>query len=210
MNIFESKQDDWGANGSFKILHKINHLRLKYVYSRWAKHKNTEIQKAEILDIGCGGGLITEALIKKGCKCTAIDEFTNNPNYIKTKLEDWKDERKFDLIIAFEVIEHTDPGAFIKQISPKLKPGGIVMFSTINRNMKSLFAAIGLAEYVLRWNPIGTHEWKAFVKPDELTWLCANENLEKKDSIGIKLSIFEGWKFCESLDVNYFATFQKT
>ena len=173
----------WDPNGKFSPLHKFNPVRQEYLIDRISSHfslsldKNFSFSNLTLLDIGCGGGLLCEPFARLGAQVTGIDASKNNIEVAKihaqktnlqiqylSKLPEEIKNKKFDVILCMEVIEHVDNvNFFVESCSKLLNKNGIIFFATINRNPKSyLFAIVG-AEYVLRWLPIGTHDWKKFV-----------------------------------------------
>ena len=182
-------KDWWNPNGKFKPLHLFNPTRIEFIKEKLISHFNLDRNKKkllkglEILDIGCGGGLLCEPLTRLGAKMTGIDVSKNNINvaklhskkmdlnikYINCSPENIKTKKKFDVILNMEVIEHvSNVNLFINNCSRLIKKNGIMFVATINKNLKSyLFAIVG-AEYILRWLPIGTHDWNKFLTPQEL------------------------------------------
>jgi 2-polyprenyl-6-hydroxyphenyl methylase/3-demethylubiquinone-9 3-methyltransferase len=215
MNVFEIYKSDWTKFGPFKMLHSINPVRLQYIYGAYSRCAQKELSKARVLDIGCGGGIVSSAIAKKAKEVVGIDAVAPDTilpgfEFENIDIADFETNEKFDLILALEVIEHTDPLMLIKKISSLCEVGGIVIFSTINRTFKALFGAILMAEYVFRLNPIGTHSFKDFVKPDELRLLAELNQLQYQESYGMVPSISQKWKLSNSLGINYFMTFMKT
>lgn len=178
----------WDPNGKFSPLHKFNPVRQEYLIDKISSHfslnldKNFSFSNLTLLDIGCGGGLLCEPFARLGAQVTGIDASKNNIEVAKVhaqktnlqiqylnKLPEEIKNKKFDVILCMEVIEHVDNvNFFIESCSKLLNKNGIIFFATINRNPRSyLFAIVG-AEYVLRWLPIGTHDWKKFIKPQEM------------------------------------------
>ena len=178
----------WNPEGKFKPLHKFNPIRISYIKENIIKtfkinQKKTPLKKIKILDIGCGGGLLAEPMCRLGAKVTAIDASEKNINvaklhskknnlkinYICTSPEKLQIKKKFDVILNMEIVEHVeDVSFFLKSSSKLLKKNGIMFIATLNKTLKSYIFAIVGAEYVLRWLPIGTHEWEKFLKPEEL------------------------------------------
>ena len=171
----------WNIKGNYKILHKINPLRLEFILNNFDK----SIRKKNILDIGCGGGLISELLAKKNANVTGIDENIYNIKQAKDHAKmgsikiDYKNQsldtfykknkKKYDLILCLEVLEHVDDvKETLDKISELMKPGATLILSTINRNLKSLLFAKIFGEYVLNWIPVGTHQFEKFLKPEEI------------------------------------------
>ena len=187
----------WDPTGKFKPLHKFNPIRISYIKEKIIdsfKLENSDkpLRKIRLLDIGCGGGLLSEPMYRLGAEVTGIDASEKNIqvaklhakknnlkiNYLTASPENLKIERKFDVILNMEIIEHVeDIDIFLKSCSLLLKKGGIMFVATINKTLKSyLFAIIG-AEYILRWLPIGTHEWDKFVDPNKLIKISKKYNL---------------------------------
>jgi 2-polyprenyl-6-hydroxyphenyl methylase/3-demethylubiquinone-9 3-methyltransferase len=213
----------WDLDGPFKMLHNLNPLRLKFVLD------NCLEKKESILDLGCGGGIFCEAAANNGfSRVCGVDlglenieiaqehakqnGFTNI-EYFHSDIKEifQSNDVQFDIITAFEVVEHCDDWRdFLNSAIRLLKPGGLFFVSTINRNVKSYFQAILAAEYVLRWVPRGTHEWKKFLKPSEIAEHLDKVDLVLKSANGIKFDILS----CEliesnDLDVNYMLCFEK-
>ena len=221
----------WDPNGKFKPLHKFNPIRIKYIKEniissfQLKKNTNKPLEKIDILDIGCGGGLLSEPMTRLGAKVTGIDASDKNIkiaklhakknklniNYLCSSPEKIKIKNKFDVILNMEIIEHVeDINFFIKSCSKLLKKNGIMFVATLNKTLKSyVFAIIG-AEYVLRWLPIGTHDWEKFVKPNDLKEILNQNNLklEKLDGMNFNL-IKDEWSISKDTSVNYIAKFIK-
>jgi len=221
----------WDPNGKFKPLHKFNPIRIKYIkeniISSFQLNKNTNkpLEKINILDIGCGGGLLSEPMTRLGAKVTGIDASDKNIkiaklhakknklniNYLCSSPEKIKIKNKFDVILNMEIIEHVeDINFFIKSCSKLLKKNGIMFVATLNKTLKSyVFAIIG-AEYVLRWLPIGTHDWEKFVKPNDLKEILNQNNfkLEKLDGMNFNL-IKDEWSISKDTSINYITKFIK-
>lgn len=229
----------WSRNGKFKTLHDINPLRLKFITQNiFSAFKLTSLSKdVNILDIGCGGGLVSVPLAKMGAEVLGIDASSRNIEVAKQHLKNVGLEKslvknlsykcstienlsvpaKFDVILALEVIEHvSDVQLFVEQALKRLKPNGLFIVSTINRTFKALMLAKIGAEYVLRWLPLGTHSWSKFVKPSELEQMverCFSNtgyDTEIFSSTGMKYNLFQNtWYLDKScLDVNYFMCFK--
>jgi len=220
----------WNPTGKFKPLHKFNPIRISYIKdniisSLKLKNKKDPLKKVKILDIGCGGGLLSEPMSRLGAEVTGIDASEKNINvaklhakksnlnieYICTSPENMQINSKFDVILNMEIIEHvSDVNFFLESCSQLLKKDGIMFVATLNKTLKSyLFAIIG-AEYVLRWLPIGTHAWEKFVKPEDLitTLKKNNLNLEKLDGVKFNL-IKDEWHLSSDKSINYIAKFLK-
>ena len=178
----------WDVNGKFKPLHKFNPIRIKYIldniYKKFGINASsaTPLKNLDILDIGCGGGLVSEPMATLGAKVTGIDASEKNIkvakytlkkglniNYEQNSPENLKINKKYDVILNLEIIEHVeDIKLFLKSCSNLIDDNGIMFIATINRTFTSYVKAIVGAEYILRWLPIGTHNWQKFVKPEEL------------------------------------------
>ena len=216
----------WNPNGKFKPLHKFNPIRIEYLKESIVKHfrlnlKIRPLRKINILDIGCGGGLLSEPLSRLGANVTAIDASKKNIsvakfhakknnlkiNYLCSSPEKLNLNKKFDVVLNMEIVEHVDDlSFFIKKSSNLLKKNGLMFIATINKTFKSyLFAIIG-AEYILRWLPIGTHDWEKFIKPNELINLGNNAKLKLNKLYGIKYNpIIDKWNLSADKSVNYIA-----
>ena len=220
----------WSPNGKFKPLHKFNPIRIKYLKENIIEHfklkqTNSPLKGLNILDIGCGGGLLSEPITRLGAKVTAIDASKKNIqvakfhakknslkiNYLCSSPEKLDLNKKFDVVLNMEIVEHVeDLNFFIKKSSNLLKKNGLMFIATLNKTFKSyMFAIIG-AEYVLRWLPIGTHDWEKFVRPDNLVSLAINSNLKLKKLSGMKFNpIIDKWSLSNDKSVNYIAKFKK-
>ena len=220
----------WSPNGKFKPLHKFNPIRIKYLKENIIEHfklkqTNSPLKGLNILDIGCGGGLLSEPITRLGAKVTAIDASKKNIqvarfhakknnlkiNYLCSSPEKLNLNKKFDVVLNMEIVEHVeDLNFFIKKSSNLLKKNGLMFIATLNKTFKSyMFAIIG-AEYILRWLPIGTHDWEKFVKPDNLVSLAINSNLKLKKLSGMKFNpIVDKWSLSNDKSVNYIAKFKK-
>ncbi len=220
----------WDPNGKFKPLHKFNPVRIKYIkeniiHNFKLKNKNKPLSGVDILDIGCGGGLLSEPMSRLGANVTGIDASDKNIkiaklhskknklkiNYLCSSPEKLANNKKFDVILNMEIVEHVENiEFFLKSCSNLLKKNGLMFVATINKTLKSyIFAIIG-AEYVLRWLPIGTHEWEKFVKPDDLKKILMENNLNLKKIEGMNFDMIKDeWKISKDLSVNYIAKFIK-
>ena len=220
----------WSPNGKFKPLHKFNPIRIKYLKENIIEHfklkqTNSPLKGLNILDIGCGGGLLSEPITRLGAKVTAIDASKKNIqvakfhakknnlkiNYLCSSPEKLNLNKKFDVVLNMEIVEHVeDLNFFIKKSSNLLKKNGLMFIATLNKTFKSyVFAIIG-AEYVLRWLPIGTHDWEKFIKPDNLVSLAINSSLKLKKLSGMKFNpIIDEWSLSNDKSVNYIAKFKK-
>ena len=220
----------WNPEGKFKPLHNFNPIRLKYIKENIIQNfslraSSKPLKNINILDIGCGGGLLSEPLSRLGAKVVGIDASEKNINvakfhakknklnikYFCTTPEKLKLKTKFDVILNMEIIEHVnDVNYFIKKSSELLKKNGIMFIATINKTLKSyIFAIIG-AEYILRWLPIGTHEWEKFVSPEDIKKICSKNNLNLESLNGVKLDLLtNNWKLDKDTSVNYICKFKK-
>ena len=219
----------WDPLGKFKPLHKFNPIRIQYIKETIANHFNLNGQKTilnglTLLDVGCGGGLLSEPMCRLGAKVTGIDASKKNINiakihasknnlkikYILASPEKLKNG-KFDIILNMEIVEHvSDLNYFIKSCTKLLRKNGIMFVATINRTLKSyLFAIVG-AEYILRWLPIGTHDWNSFVKPNELISISKKNNLQFNKAVGIIYNpLLDKWNTVKDTSVNYITYFIK-
>ncbi|MFZ1725757.1 MAG: bifunctional 2-polyprenyl-6-hydroxyphenol methylase/3-demethylubiquinol 3-O-methyltransferase UbiG [Albidovulum sp.] len=217
----------WDPNGKFKPLHMLNPCRLDYITSQIAVEFGRDLTMSapfsglRLLDIGCGGGLLSEPMARLGAMVVGADAAGGNIpvarlhaeaqglniDYRHTAAETLADSgEQFDVVLNMEVVEHVaDPQAFLTTCGRLLNPGGLMICSTINRNAKSFMAAIIGAEWIMRWLPKGTHDWAKFITPDELCEFIRRAGLEPKDKKGF---VFDpiGWQWSLSnrdLSVNY-------
>ena len=207
----------WLKNGKFKILHQIQNIRLRYIQDVINKKK---LNKIKILDLGCGGGLISEGLSRLGANVTGMDFVEDNINaakihakknnlkinYKTLNFENEKINSKFDVIVVFEVLEHlSNWKSFIEKIQSNLNPNGVLIMSTINRNLLSKFLTIDLAENYLRWIPTNTHTYHKFIKPKELEYILIKNNFKNINFKGLKyIPIKNKWSLSKNTEVNYF------
>jgi len=220
----------WNPYGKFKPLHKFNPIRISYIKDNIVstfkiKNKKKPLEKVKILDIGCGGGLLSEPMRRLGAEVVGIDASEKNINvaklhakknnldikYLCTSPEKFKINNKFDVILNMEIVEHVeDVNFFLKSCSKLLKKNGIMFVATLNKTFKSyIFAIIG-AEYILRWLPIGTHEWEKFIKPEELIKIQKKNNLKLDKLDGMKFNpITDEWKLTQDNSINYITKFVK-
>ena len=223
-------EDWWNPEGKFKPLHKFNPTRIKYIKDKILNHfkiLNNEkpLKNLKILDIGCGGGLLSEPISRLGANITGIDASEKNINaakihakqsnlkinYFCNSPENFKADKKFDVILNMEIVEHVeDVDFFIKKSSELLKKNGLMFVATLNRTLKSyIFANVG-AEYVLRWLPIGTHEWNKFITPKELTKFGEKNSLQPDNIDGMVFNPINNlWKVSKDCSVNYIIKFVK-
>ncbi len=215
----------WDVNGKFKPLHMFNPIRIEYILEEILKHfklsrkKSFFLKDLEILDIGCGGGLISEPMARLGAKVTGIDaaeknihvatlhskENNLNIKYLNKSPEQLKEKEKFDVILNLEIVEHVDNiDLYLQACKNLLKKDGLMFTATINRTLTSYIKAIVGAEYILRWLPIGTHDWNKFIKPEELQSKLSKENFSTNSIKGLEFNpLFNKWKKSNNLAVNY-------
>ena len=221
----------WDPEGKFKPLHNFNPVRLRYIKDTITKKFGNKSEKLplkdiKILDIGCGGGLLSEPLSRLGAKVTGIDASDRNIkiakmhlkkskldiNYYCSSPESFEAKEKFDVVLNMEIVEHVDNvDFFLLKSSELLKKDGLMFIATLNKTLKSyVFAIIG-AEYILKWLPIGTHDWNKFLKPDDLINICKNNSLNLNNLIGVKFDILKNeWIVSNDKSINYLAQFSKT
>jgi len=225
---FQSMADEWwDVNGKFKPLHMLNPCRLDYISQQIAVEFGRDLKAARpfadlrVLDIGCGGGLICEPMVRLGANVVGADAAAGNISVAKvhaneqdltidyrhTAAENLVSEgEEFDVVLNLEVIEHVaDPAAFLTACQQLLKPGGLMITSTLNRTIKSYGMAIVGAEVIMRWLPRGTHDWSRFITPDELSGLIAASGLTLVDKKGLVFDpLRRVWSLSESnLEINY-------
>jgi 2-polyprenyl-6-hydroxyphenyl methylase/3-demethylubiquinone-9 3-methyltransferase len=232
-NFSKDSSHWWDINGPFRPLHRLNPVRLEYIKSQICDHFDRDVNSLntyeglDILDIGCGGGLVCEPMTRLGGNVTGIDADDNaiavaiehaaenglNINYQATSSDQLiKSGRQYDVVLALEIIEHVDNrDEFVKSVIGLCKPNGLVIFSTLNRNVKSFALGIVAAEYILGWVPKGTHNWKKFVKPSELSRMIRNNGGTPKDLCGLAFNPLsnEFHLAPKDLDVNYFLSIIK-
>ena len=218
--FFNQLSDEWwNENGKFKILHQIKSHRLSYILDQI---NNRNIRNLKILDVGCGGGIICEPLARLGAKVTGIDFAPNNIiaakihskknklkiNYINKDIEKSNLDEKFDIILMFEVLEHLDNWKkTIKNIKKNLNKNGLIIISTINRNLLSKLFAINIAENILHWIPKGTHDYNKLIKPEELKKILLKEKFNFNDIKGLVFNpLNREWKLSKNYMINYFCT----
>ena len=220
----------WNPNGKFKPLHKFNPVRLEYIKESVAKEfkkkrTNNSLNNIKILDIGCGGGLISEPMARLGAKVTGIDASSKNVsvakihskknnlsiNYLNKSPEQLKNYEEYDVILNLEIVEHVkNVGLYIQSCQKLLKKDGIMFTATINRTLTSYIKAIIGAEYILRWLPIGTHDWNKFLKPEELEKYLSDNKFKTLDVSGLDFNpILRKWKRSSNLSVNYIISSKK-
>ncbi len=214
----------WDVNGKFKPLHMFNPIRIEYITETIKKYYNLKseanyLEGLKILDIGCGGGLISEPMSRLGAKVTGIDASEKNIevaklhskknnlqiNYLNTSPEKLDELEKYDIILNLEIVEHVENvNLYVKSCNKLLKKNGLMFTATLNRSLTSYIKAIVGAEYILRWLPIGTHDWNKFIKPEELEKILSQENFSTLDIKGLKFyPLIKKWKKSNDLSVNY-------
>ena len=209
----------WEPNGKFKILHQITPIRLKYILDNSPKK---QIKNLSVLDLGCGGGLICEPLARLKAKVTGIDFIKENIqiaknhavksnlkiNYINSDLHNFVSKKKYDLILMLEILEHLeDWKKFLINIKRSLKPNGIIILSTINKNIISKYSAIYFAENILNWIPKGTHDFNKFIKPEEIINGLKKEKIKVIDLKGLIFNpLISNWHLSNNKLINYFCT----
>jgi len=215
----------WDPAGAFRPLHKFNPERIRYIRDRLARHFNRDVRSdapfagLRLLDIGCGGGLIAEPMARLGFEVTGIDAAEDNINTarihaIRSELaityetatpESAFDYKPFDAVLALEVVEHvSDVAAFVDATARLVKPGGVCILATLNRTAKGLLLGKIAAEYLLRWVPPGTHDWRKFVRPSELASAVRRSGMTVVELAGLSFDIAtDSWRISRDLDVNY-------
>jgi len=224
-------QDWWNPTGKFKPLHLFNPARIKFIKEKLISHFKLDpsstkpLKKLKILDIGCGGGLLCEPLNRLGASITGIDASKTNIEvaklhskemgldieYICSTPENLNYKNKFDVILNMEVVEHvSDVNFFIKKCSDLIEKNGIMFVATINKSLKSYVFAILGAEYILKWLPIGTHDWNKFLSPQNLENIANKNNFSSDELVGMKFNLMSReWKKSGDTSVNYISTFIK-
>jgi 2-polyprenyl-6-hydroxyphenyl methylase/3-demethylubiquinone-9 3-methyltransferase len=232
INKFSKIADEWwDINGKFKPLHMFNPIRIEHIlditleYFKIDKNKKLPLQNLKILDIGCGGGLISEPMSRLGANVTGIDASDKNIQvaklhakknnlkikYLNTVPENLKMQNEFDIILNLEVVEHVeDLDLYLSSCFGLLKQNRLMFTATINRTLTSYIKAIVGAEYILRWLPIGTHDWNKFIKPEELEKKLTNLNFSITNLTGLSYNpVFQEWKKNKDMSVNYIITAEK-
>lgn len=225
---FSAMADEWwDPDGKFKPLHKINPLRLNYIRDTLTRHFGLDadadqpLKGLRLLDIGCGGGLLSEPLARLGAEVVGVDAAIRNVKTAKAHAEktgvkvDFRHgtiellaesgEKPFDTVLNMEVVEHvSDPAQFLKTSASVVKPGGLMLVSTINRTSKAFVMAIFGAEYVLGWLPKGTHQFDKLVKPEEIEAALAPEGYEVGEPVGVSFNpLSDEWRLSGDTSVNY-------
>ena len=214
----------WDVSGKFRPLHMFNPIRIEYILEETISHfkvadKKFPLKGLKLLDIGCGGGLMSEPMCRLGAEVTGIDASSKNIkvahlhskqnnlkiNYINASPENMKENDKFDIILNLEIVEHVeDVDLYFKSCAKLLKKNGLMFTATLNRTFVSFVKAIIGAEYVLRWLPIGTHDWNKFLKPKEIEEKIIKLNFSIQEIKGLEFSPFtQKWKQSNDLSVNY-------
>ncbi len=223
----------WDEDGKFKPLHRLNPLRISFIKEQIINHFSLNISNQEmplaginILDVGCGGGLLAEPLARLGANVMAIDASEKNIkiakahadisrldiNYQNITVEELAETKIiFDVVLAMEVVEHVaNIDKFLQSIVKITKTSGLIFVATINRTIKSYLAAIIGAEYVLRWLPIGTHDWHKFMKPSEIYNHMHNQNVVVKYVQGVSFNpLLAKWYLSKDTDINYIMVIEK-
>ncbi|KAK6157522.1 hypothetical protein DH2020_011770 [Rehmannia glutinosa] len=220
----------WDAEGPFKPLHVMNPTRLAFIRSTLCRHFGKDphcarpFEGLKFVDVGCGGGILSEPLARMGATVTGIDAveknikiaqlhadldpITSSIDYHCTTAEKLVEEqRKFDAVLALEVIEHVaDPAEFCKSLSALTSSGGATLISTINRSMRAYATAIIMAEYVLHWLPRGTHQWSSFLTPEELGLILQRASISVQEMAGFVYDPLTGrWSISDDISVNFIA-----
>tara|TARA_B100000886_G_C20289102_1_gene434620 strand:- start:35 stop:763 length:729 start_codon:yes stop_codon:yes gene_type:complete len=220
----------WDPNGKFKPLHKFNPIRIEYIKNNVMDNFNLSsdikpFKGISVLDIGCGGGLLSEPMARLGANVVGIDASKKNIDVAKHHLnksnleieyynsspDNFNSKRNFDVILNMEIVEHVDDvQKFINESSKFLNKNGIMFIATLNQTLKSYVFAILGAEYILRWLPIGTHDWNKFIKPKNLEKICETSMLKLKKVNGVKFNpILNKWRISKDKSVNYISVFKK-
>lgn len=216
----------WDPKGPMAVLHKFNPVRLAFIrdlacerFGRDARSLQA-LEGLTLVDIGCGGGVLSEPLARLGAEVTGLDPAQGNITVARAHAErtglaiDYRAEtiealvtegRRFDIVLAMEVVEHVaDVEVFVASCCAAVKPGGLLVMATLNRTLKSYALAILGAEYILRWLPRGTHDWEKFVTPDELGAAIERNGLDLGESTGVVYNPLTGrWSAARDMDVNY-------
>ena len=222
----------WDVNGKFKPLHMFNPIRIEYITDKIKQHFKINadnlnyLKGLNILDIGCGGGLISEPMARLGGRVTGIDASEKNIkvakihakknelkiNYLNKSPEELENKDKFDIILNLEIVEHVDNlGLYIESCYNLLKKDGLMFTATLNRSFMSYLKAIIGAEYIMRWLPIGTHDWNKFLKPEELEKQLQDKKFSMVEIKGLEFNpLLNKWKKSNNLSVNYIIASSKS
>ena len=222
----------WDVNGKFKPLHMFNPIRIEYITDKIKQHFKINadnlnyLKGLNILDIGCGGGLISEPMARLGGRVTGIDASEKNIkvakihaknnelkiNYLNKSPEELENKDKFDIILNLEIVEHVDNvGLYIESCYNLLKKDGLMFTATLNRSFMSYLKAIIGAEYIMRWLPIGTHDWNKFLKPEELEKQLQDKKFSMVEIKGLEFNPFlNKWRKSNNLSVNYIIASSKS
>ncbi|NKB19179.1 MAG: bifunctional 2-polyprenyl-6-hydroxyphenol methylase/3-demethylubiquinol 3-O-methyltransferase UbiG [Alphaproteobacteria bacterium] len=216
----------WDPEGDFRPLHRFNPIRLRYIRDQICDHFDcdkrslTPLEGLSVLDVGCGGGLVTEPIARMGAIASAIDASEKNIGVASLHAEqggldiDYRvsaaetlaeEQNQFDVVMALEIVEHVaDMDLFISSCAALTKPDGMLILATLNRTAKAFALAIVGAEYLLRWMPRGTHRWDRFVKPSELARALSNSGVEVADMTGVTYNpLKDDWRLSKDVAVNY-------
>ncbi|WFW29520.1 MAG: bifunctional 2-polyprenyl-6-hydroxyphenol methylase/3-demethylubiquinol 3-O-methyltransferase UbiG [Wolbachia endosymbiont of Menacanthus eurysternus] len=215
----KTAEEWWNENGKFKSLHMMNPIRALYIIEKIKEFKKCSLKELSLLDIGCGSGILSESMARVGISVVGIDICKENLKiakshakkvglsikYKNTSVEKLKNDKKYDIILLMEVVEHVDNlELFMKKTIKLLKPGGLIFISTINRTIKSFCLAIIAAEFILKWLPRGTHNWNKFLKPSEITNYLRENNITLQNITGMEFNIIKReWRLTDGIDVNY-------
>jgi 2-polyprenyl-6-hydroxyphenyl methylase/3-demethylubiquinone-9 3-methyltransferase len=223
-------QEWWNPRGRFQPIHDFNEVRCGYIIDRIAGHfrRNCDtLDELRILDVGCGAGLICEPLAERKASVVGIDAAARNIEIAKRHSTEHglnidyrhclaehlvETEAAFDVVLNTEVIEHVaDPGLLMQACSSLVRPGGIMIVATLNRTLRAYVLAIVAAEFVLRWLPVGTHDWHRFLRPQEIEGMIAPHSLSVTDSTGVAYNpVRRRWRLTRDTSVNYMLTAERT
>ena len=225
----------WDESGAFQPLHRLNPVRIGYIRDQVTKliglnnsstdMVNRPFMGLDFLDIGCGGGLVAEPMARLGANITAIDAAEENIaiadahaklqdlaiNYLVAAPESLSKNQKYDVILALEVIEHVDDHVlFLNTCVDLLKDDGVLILSTISRTISAFFLAKVVAEYIIKWVPKGTHDWRLFMRPDEVAYHLIKRGMVMRDVTGLSYNaLFKSWSLTRKTEINYIMAVQK-